>query len=402
MSPTEAGLYQCGRCKAEYNRADHLTRHIRVHMRQRPFVCSLCPKAFARQDLMKRHEAIHLAHSSSGIPRMSQTTDYGIAPVPRVIQACRRCASKKLKCTDEKPCGRCRQKELVCEYDEHGDIGFPERSSSLTTLESAPALSNTAIESAQSDAPLGQPAIHTKQVERGASDDTTVALNVLSSELSADLGPFSDHGYDEFLENTFNLETMDFTFLDQLVMMPSNESFSPDTDSSIISSVAIGSQVYRRPLLMGWVPSRDENSGTEYSHLALPAEVSGQMRPSRRLIQDVLSVAARDQILSMILDTSSRANRSRIISSFPSTSILTDLIQFAFLHMTEKQTNSFIHLPTFQISDENPELLGALIAAGAIYSPVQAVRNFGYAMQEAIRVAIQHRVSAMYNLPTVM
>jgi hypothetical protein len=38
----------CYLCKRVYERADHLTRHMRSHENARPYACSRCPKRFNR------------------------------------------------------------------------------------------------------------------------------------------------------------------------------------------------------------------------------------------------------------------------------------------------------------------------------------------------------------------
>ena len=42
------GLFQCGYCKRNYNRADHLIRHVRSHTQEKPYVCPVCAKGFSR------------------------------------------------------------------------------------------------------------------------------------------------------------------------------------------------------------------------------------------------------------------------------------------------------------------------------------------------------------------
>ncbi|KAF1816414.1 hypothetical protein P152DRAFT_388823, partial [Eremomyces bilateralis CBS 781.70] len=57
-TPAQA-LFQCAECKRTYTRLDHLSRHVRSHTKEKPFVCDTCLKPFARADLMKRHAAGH-------------------------------------------------------------------------------------------------------------------------------------------------------------------------------------------------------------------------------------------------------------------------------------------------------------------------------------------------------
>ena len=43
-----APTHVCPLCKRVYERADHLTRHLRSHENARPYQCSRCPKRFNR------------------------------------------------------------------------------------------------------------------------------------------------------------------------------------------------------------------------------------------------------------------------------------------------------------------------------------------------------------------
>ncbi|RAL07225.1 putative C6 and C2H2 transcription factor RegA-like [Aspergillus homomorphus CBS 101889] len=113
VSKARDGYFQCGFCKKHYNRADHLIRHVRSHTREKPYVCHVCNKGFARPDLMKRHAAGH-DHPRDGKRKRPPI----FAKSGRVSQACRACATSKLKCDEQKPCRRCRDKKLDCDWQE--------------------------------------------------------------------------------------------------------------------------------------------------------------------------------------------------------------------------------------------------------------------------------------------
>jgi uncharacterized Zn-finger protein len=66
MSTTQPGMFQCGSCKKNYKRLDHLARHVRSRVfassidsvivayllyldtQTKPYKCHVCPKAFTR------------------------------------------------------------------------------------------------------------------------------------------------------------------------------------------------------------------------------------------------------------------------------------------------------------------------------------------------------------------
>ena len=119
MSPQAvSGMYHCGVCKAEYSRADHLVRHVRSHTKQRPFSCTICSKGFGRQDLLKRHLVLHEQTDDLRGKLVDGKTPHDRRHGHRVHQACRLCAASKLKCADEKPCKRCLEKNLFCDYEQ--------------------------------------------------------------------------------------------------------------------------------------------------------------------------------------------------------------------------------------------------------------------------------------------
>ncbi|KAF2688094.1 C6 transcription factor-like protein RegA [Lentithecium fluviatile CBS 122367] len=102
-------LFQCSTCKRSFGRADHLTRHVRAHTRQKPYVCPVCSKGFARIDLLKRHVTNHDSNSAKKRQRREITRD------TRVVQACEACSQSHLRCEDDKPCARCRKKNIPCQ-----------------------------------------------------------------------------------------------------------------------------------------------------------------------------------------------------------------------------------------------------------------------------------------------
>lgn len=60
-------------------------------------------------DLLKRHVA---GHDQEGFCKRRSSV---LEKHARVSQACKSCAASKLKCDEDKPCQRCREKNIVCE-----------------------------------------------------------------------------------------------------------------------------------------------------------------------------------------------------------------------------------------------------------------------------------------------
>ncbi|KAH6690442.1 C6 transcription factor RegA [Plectosphaerella plurivora] len=110
---TGTGLYQCAHCQKRYSRPEHLARHIQTHTLGKRFICSICSKAFARQDLLKRHTA---NHENDNDPNKKRRRIASSPSAARVSHACKACAAARVKCEDTKPCARCRNRGLTCEY----------------------------------------------------------------------------------------------------------------------------------------------------------------------------------------------------------------------------------------------------------------------------------------------
>lgn len=96
----------CTYCGAEFQRPEHLERHLLTHTEAKPFRCPTCHTSFNRKDLLQRHvQTIHAA-AHSHIPVVEPVTTSAIA--------CERCAKAKAKCDRELPCSRCVRRGEEC------------------------------------------------------------------------------------------------------------------------------------------------------------------------------------------------------------------------------------------------------------------------------------------------
>lgn len=77
-------------------------------------------------DLLKRHATGH-AHDKDRKRKRSSS----VAKQSRVSQACKTCASSKLKCDEEKPCRRCRERNLHCDWQDVVQDSSPEPQQSI-------------------------------------------------------------------------------------------------------------------------------------------------------------------------------------------------------------------------------------------------------------------------------
>ncbi|KAK4556295.1 hypothetical protein LTR86_006439 [Recurvomyces mirabilis] len=96
---------QCYLCSRTYERPDHLSRHLKSHENERSYRCPDCGKGFNRADLLNRHRAAHTKSASDALRK-------------RTGRACAACIKAKTKCDEERPCKRCRTRDVPCEETE--------------------------------------------------------------------------------------------------------------------------------------------------------------------------------------------------------------------------------------------------------------------------------------------
>ena len=440
QSPVRTSAYQCAICKEQYSRPDHLIRHVRTHTKQRPFVCTICTKAFARQDLLKRHSLAHgtSSHSADSLQDPDALADGGRYG-PRVRQACRACAMKKLKCNDEKPCQRCTQKNIPCHYEQSPDpphrlesaepaddptnhnslatastdsCEMPETPMAVTTWLHAqksveqPGHGPVIVQSAQPGDERAEPA--SLDVTMGEFDlamaqgDSLTSSHVMAHHdilgCTLDLPSFGD-----FIQQDFDpdIGALDLPLVPDMSLMPaavpvsSNPCNNPSQQSPVMG---MGTDAYQGShVRRGWDP-RNEGCHSETENLELPSNTESEdlsALHNRRIVQlknDDVDVGTRDKFLMMIYSRTSKSIWGRMSATFESLDVLKGIAHHALFHMQEKQVIPFIHVPSLDLNEQRPEVLGALWAYGAVSLPSGTMRQFGYGLQELVRLAISQTV----------
>ncbi|KAB8249947.1 hypothetical protein F9C07_1397004 [Aspergillus flavus] len=104
------GLWSCHFCFADFQRYDHLKRHIATHTSERPYQCEFCGSPYKRGDALRRHWKSCSARIESG----------QCIPEPRhggkEKHACDGCAKAKKSCNGELPCSECCTRDRICTY----------------------------------------------------------------------------------------------------------------------------------------------------------------------------------------------------------------------------------------------------------------------------------------------
>ncbi|KAL4805201.1 hypothetical protein BDV18DRAFT_142146 [Aspergillus unguis] len=423
------GYFQCGygSCRKSYNRADHLIRHVRSHTREKPYVCEVCNKGFSRPDLLKRHAAGH-SHAQDG--KRKRPPSY--SKNGRVSQACKSCASSKLKCDEEKPCRRCRDRKLFCDYQDAGsetgqgmslslvqfgiDFVGNDEQEEFSPMESEPfsPVQQLATPDIQMDLFPPNPVQAMSSAYNAANPDhdsgvfsvdgtffpefipdSLVSLS-RPGELDPSAFPPNDYYahclYDHNPNFDFDLTEVDFGLIDFYNARSSEPNSRQDSDRD--SGIALGAEAYRRSSLSAYQPTRENHAFADHGDLSVPKSIDSpemSFRSDRgQILSERLSPGTRDLIFSMVLQTSQRANLARIMKSFPSTELLDSLIQ-EFFASQSRQVDSWIHGPTFNPNEERPDMVGIVAAAAAVRSSIPTIRRLGYALMEVVRLQMSSK-----------
>lgn len=161
---------------------------------------------------------------------------------------------------------------------------------------------------------------------------------------------------------------------------------------NISNGITAGAEAFERSLWR-WAPQSKEHAYAEQANLSLPYKdmQTLEARHAPGMHSFHLDQNSRDQILAMLLNSCKPGNGSRMVTSFPSAPLL-DSLMHIFFQSELLRTDSWIHVPTFRPENQRAEFNGIVVAAGAILSKIPAVRKLGFAIQEAVRIAIPHIV----------
>ncbi|OLN85754.1 C2H2 finger domain transcription factor sebA 2 [Colletotrichum chlorophyti] len=394
-----SSTHVCHICKRVYERADHLTRHLRSHENARPYQCSRCPKRFNRADLLTRHETTHDRDSTGKGRTFIRRSD-------RAAEACLNCAASKSKCEDVKPCSRCRSKNLPCEVPSKRPQPHPTSVDGVSTSSEASTMHpgvdiNTGLEP-------GPAYTSSKMAPMIPNPDMNPDLNG-----SAFVGDdFADPVIDMVLGDmvSFNpvhnyFQDMDFSSWDlnfdavvipHIDMNPSPESTTTSRSRSATRNASRAHAAFKRSPWL-WEPGPKDYALHHVSHqdkerLVLDENDLANSRAFDRLIATPgtklkMMSMSRDSLLALVVaSTLGKGGRTRT-PSFPSLDLLNYLIQAHFIH-DEHQCDSWIHVATFDASTAIPELLAGILSSGATYISIPAVWQFGYSLHEVVRLAL--------------
>jgi len=150
--------------------------------------------------------------------------------------------------------------------------------------------------------------------------------------------------------------------------------------------LVLGVEAFKRSHLR-WTPTRDSWADVENAGLSVPSDTRPPIPMNRRSINLRLDHSARDRILAVVLCTCGFNNRLQAVSSFPPAEMFDNLMN-RYFHYQRESHDAWIHPASFNPSAASPELLTIIVAAGAVLTPVPAIRKLGYSLQEAVRTSL--------------
>lgn len=315
------------------------------------------------------------------------------------------CAASKAKCEDQKPCSRCRSKNLPCQMPTRrgnqyrtSDSQAAMSPSEASTMASAVGMDSHGFASGDSGYLSKPPTITQTSLHDSHGDyEGSAFLSQPSLEgLAEDLMYFNPvHNAFQDMDFSWDLDFDGFTIPQLDVIGPSPQSTS--TINSKRSSRNPGRDVSRGHAAFKRSPWIFEPEMKDYVHrdteaLALDDEslhASTALEKFAGNIKTRLQMPSpmRDRLFAMVLAHNPSPQR---VPSFPSLELLNYLLQAHFAQ-DERKCDALIHKASFDPATTIPELLAAVISSGATYISVPAIWQFGLALDEVTRLAIAGR-----------
>lgn len=206
-----------------------------------------------------------------------------------------------------------------------------------------------------------------------------------------------EHGVDFNVFDFALFDTHNNVQLQDFQLMPVDDPSEPPSRADGEPGQPIdsrASEAFRRSLWR-FIPDESHAGQCEQLNLSLPVGVGVTSSHTVRPCQVRLSQSTRDKIMAMAMRTCDQNQILRIVSHFPSADVLDCLVQDHLFYLQTRAV-SHIHIPTYDSNELRPELIAMTAACGAVRSEVPAVRQLGYALQEAVRLTLPMVVSALY------
>lgn len=387
----------------------HLPQGVQPGVRTKLIIpCSIkIPKLMkSHSDLLYRHKQTHLRKE-------------GASRTARASRACQACVQSKSKCTDQKPCQRCLSRGEPC-LPSVKDAKNPSHWNQTPEVTSTP--NPPLVISNENDGHFGvssppatvEPPQSLESHQQIMLDEVTaISAAPLDPALTVDClaSPYANSFSftDAFLlpPATSDLDggclELDLDTLQALMQpVPNDVQPSVPTDGSGPTHASPASSRFeffkRSPWL--WTPVHVDNAYAGQESLRVNERaVDSMLRRSQqysftgKFTPTVVDSSCRDRILFMIYNT---PHSSVPLQAFPSESYLDRMVQVYF-GWQSLEPASWIHAPSFSVTECHTELLATIIGAGASSISIDSVCRMGYALQERSRLSLSASVSACFS-----
>ncbi|KAM5347516.1 hypothetical protein ACJ41O_010521 [Fusarium nematophilum] len=173
---------------------------------------------------------------------------------------------------------------------------------------------------------------------------------------------------------------------------------SPQDGGSVKSSTSSSSEILLRSeafreSVFSWIPEPKESAFSDQGSIDVREDAAcvgrlliSQAKPRHERVK--LDEKIRYEMLRLV---SKLANRNLIVSSFPSSQLLEDLVNL-FLSVDSEAIDSFIQPGLCGTKVLRTELLLAMVAGGAGFIALEPVWKMGLVLQEVVRIALIERL----------
>ncbi|KIW42604.1 uncharacterized protein PV06_06136 [Exophiala oligosperma] len=218
-----------------------------------------------------------------------------------------------------------------------------------------------------------------------------------------------DFSFDYDVSNLFAMD-LDWNALVEPSFAPPSEftSVSGDNQNQDVSHApptsraVLGHEAFKRSPWVWQADSHDSADVEEAPHLSkaqekllLPRFLLDRNSVTSMAIPPTMGDSARDAILLLVQRNS---GPTTTVQSFPSVQTLNFLLM-NFLFREKDEGCPFIHMPSLVPDKCRPELLTAMIAAGAVTVGIDQIWRLGLAFQERTRMALFHAMDTDSSLP---
>ncbi|KIW00598.1 uncharacterized protein PV09_07796 [Verruconis gallopava] len=210
-----------------------------------------------------------------------------------------------------------------------------------------------------------------QQVERDQNNYATQHWGIFDFALSAPSVP---------------VNVLDFDMQPIRYQPPLCNSSASYEDGPQMSLVKITSQAFRESPWI-WQPTHNDRGGIDRINFPSPTyHALLRFRLAEKIIPEPTSRSVCDRIYRLVLDTCSPLTPSSYIQTALNSNLVNALIS-RFLKSHSISQLSWIHIPSLNFIDEPPELLLAMLVAGASISPESGIRRLSNELYEPLRIA---------------